>query len=150
MAVEAQVGVAKIFGLGAAAMVTLTGAAYLTIEDADLVHDFDVQELTGQDGNVETMIAFKERYDITINFAPKGNIAATNTRAQAITSILNSKPAPLTKVVLSGFDVAAFNGDYNYVGGWNPKLTKEGVVVSGIKLRAHIANRVSLTSAALG
>jgi hypothetical protein len=141
MAVEVQVGVAKIFGLDGATMVTLTGAATITIDDADLVSDFAKHESTGQDGNVENAIAWGETDEVTINFQPKGA-----TRAAAIVSLTNSKPAPLSKVVLSGFKAAQYNGDYNYLGGWNPKMTKEGIVVAGVKLKAYIANRASMTA----
>lgn len=139
--VETQVGVAKIYlGLKDATIVTLTGAATVTAEDADLEHNFDIDEHEGQDGNIETMIACKERLEVTINFAPNGA-----TRAAAITSAANMIPGMLTKVILAGFAVAKYNGDYNYIGGMTIKTTKKGVVMQGLKLRAHIANRASLT-----
>src|SRR5436190_14650457 len=139
--VETQVGVAKIFlGLKDGTITTLTGAATITAEDADLEHNFDLEEHEGQDGNVESMMGCKERLDVTINFAPNGA-----TRAVAINSAANSWPSMLSKVVLAGFSVAKYNGDYNYIGGATCKTTKKGVVMQGLKLRAHLANRASLT-----
>jgi hypothetical protein len=141
---ETQTGLAKIFGLGSAAMTVLTGAATITISSADIEHQFDTAEDTDQEGNVETIVGFKERLAVTIDFYPNGA-----TRAAAIASIANTKPAMLSKVVLASFDTAAYNGDYNYLGGWNVKTTREGIVVAGIKLVAHIANRTSLTTAVI-
>lgn len=122
-------------------MVTLTGAATITMDDADLEHNFDLTELENAGGDCETLIGANEKIDVTINFAPNGA-----TRAAAATSAANSFPEMVTKVVLSSFAVAKFNGNYNYIGGCTAKATKKGVVMMGIKLRAYIANRASLTA----
>ena len=137
---ETQTGTAKIFGMIGATAVTLVGAATITIEDSDLEHKFDLQELEGQDGNIETLIAFNEQLEVTINFAPNGA-----TRAATKNSAANMFPDMITKVVLSGYDVAKFNGNYNYIGGATAKMTKKGPVLQGLKIRAYIANRASLT-----
>ena len=141
---ETQVGTAKIFGLIGGTAVTLVGAATVTIENADLEHKFKLEESIGQDGNCETLFATNEQYDIAINFMPNGA-----TRAAAATSAANMIPAPLSKVVLSGFAVARYNGDYNYVGGATIKMVRDKECVMNIKLRAYIANRASLTSPAI-
>lgn len=141
---EVQVGVAKIFGLIGGTATTLEGAATITIENADFEHKFKLEESLGQDGNCETLYATNEQFDIAINFMPNGA-----TRAAAATSAANMVPSPLSKVVLSGFSVARYNGDYNYVGGATIKLVRDKECVMNLKLRAYIANRSSLTSAAI-
>lgn len=138
---EIQQGLAKIFGLGAGAMTVLTGAATLTITGADVSHENDLIEDEDQEGNVETLIAFKERLEGSIDFIPNGA-----TRAAAIISATNSQPGMITKIVLASFDVPVYNGNWNYIGGWNIKKTRSGIVICGIKIRAHLANRSALTA----
>lgn len=139
--VETQQGLAKIFGLNVATMTVLTGVATITISSADLEHNFKLVEDPDQEGNVETLIAYNEVYDVTIDFIPNGA-----TRAAAITSLANTLPGMITKVVLANFDFAVFNGNFNYIGGWSPKITREGLVICGIKLRKYIANNAALVA----
>lgn len=148
---ETQVGVAKIFSLIGGAMLTLSGAATITMEDASLEDHFDMEPHEGQDGNVETLIAYNQYFDCTINFAPNGNA-----RTDAIASAARSLPGPLTKVGLSGFKIAKFNdpsggsnANYNYIGGGTIKVTKKGIGIMGIKLRCYINNNASLTAAVI-
>ena len=141
---ETQVGKAKIYGLSGATAVTLEGAATITIESADFEHKFKLDESAGQDGDCETLFGANEQYDISINFMPNGA-----TRSAAADSAANMIPAPLAKVVLSGFAINRYNGDYNYVGGATIKMVRDKECVMGIKLRAYIANRASLTAAAI-
>lgn len=138
---EIQQGLAKIFGLGAAAMTVLTGAATLTITGADLSHENELIEDEDQEGNVETLIAYREKLECSIDFIPNGA-----TRAAAIASAANCLPAMISKIVLASFDVAIYNGNWNYIGGWNIKKTRSGIVICGIKIRAHLANRAALTA----
>ena len=141
---EIQVGVAKIFGIFGGSIVTLTGSATVTLENVDFEHKFKLEESIGQDGNCETLYATNEQYDIAINFMPNGA-----TRAAAAVSADGFIPAPLSKVVLSGFQIAKYNGDYNYVGGATLKIVRDKECVGNMKLRAYIANRASLTSPAI-
>jgi len=55
----------------------------------------------------------------------------------------------LSKVTLSGFSADVFNGDFNYIGGWKVKLVRDKECACGIKLRAYLANRDSLTQPAI-
>jgi hypothetical protein len=138
---EVQQGIAKIYAMDGATMVVLTGAASITMESASLTHNFDQMLLKGQDGEVETIIASNRHYTCTITFAPNGA-----SRAAAITSMANSIAAPITRVVLSGFQVAAFNGNWNAQPGQTIELGREIAVTSTIPLIAHIKNRPTLTS----
>lgn len=139
-ATEVQQGIAKIYAMDGATTVTLTGAATITHESADLEDQFDNEAIKGQNGEVETLIASNRNRTCTITFAPNGA-----TRAAAITSCANSQPAPITKVVLSGFAVAAYNGDWNSLG-YTIRMARDGVVTMTIRLQAWITNRASLTA----
>lgn len=141
---EVQQGVAKIFAMDGATMVVLTGAATVTHESADLEQQFDSEAVKGQNGDVETLIASNHNHTCSITFAPNGA-----TRAAAITSCANAQPAPLTKVVLSGFSVAAYNGNWNSMG-YSIKMSRDGMVTMTIKLQAFITNRASLTAGVIG
>ena len=126
---EIQQGKAKIFAMDGATMVVLTGAATVTHEGADLEQQFDTEEIKGQNGDVETLIASNLNFTCTVNFAPNGA-----SRAAAITSCTNASPAPLSKVALSGFTVAAYNGDWNSMG-YSVKMSRDGIVTMSIKLK---------------
>ncbi len=138
---EVQQGIAKIYAMDGATMVVLTGAATITMEGATLTHNWDQEAIKGQDGETETLIASNRNYTISINFAPNGA-----TRAAAATSMANSIAAPITKVVLSGFAVAAFNGDFNVQPGQTIEMGREMAVRSSLNLIAYIKNRSSLTA----
>ncbi len=139
-ATETQQGIAKIFAMDGATQVTLTGAATITMESADLEHQSDIEEIPGQNGECEQLISSNANRTCTITFAPNGA-----TRAAAITSCANAQPAQITKVVLSGFSVAAFNGDWNAMG-YSIKMGRADVVTMTLKLKAFITNRASLTA----
>ena len=139
-ATETQQGVAKIFALDGATMTVLTGAATVTIESAELEHQSDIEEIKGQNGEVETLISSNPNRTCTINFAPNGA-----TRAAAITSCANAQPAQITKVVLASFAVAAYNGDWNSMG-YSIRVSNTGQVTMTIRLKAFITNRSSLTA----
>ena len=127
---EVQVGVAKIFGIDGAA---ITGVAS-TIETADLDFAFDTDEIKGQNGEVETIIASNARKMISINFAPKGA-----DRAAAIDASTTASIGALVKVVLSGFTIVSYNTDYNCMGWtWNGK--RDGYFVMTMKLQQNISN----------
>ena len=137
---EIQQGKAKIFAMDGATMVVLTGAATVTHEGADLEQQFDTEEIKGQNGDVETLIASNVNFTCTVNFAPNGA-----TRAAAITSCTNAQPAAISKVVLSGFSVAAYNGNWNSMG-YSIKMSRDGIVTMSIKLKAFVTNRTSRTA----
>jgi hypothetical protein len=137
---EVQQGSAKVFAMDGATVVVLTGAATITLESADLEASFDNEAIKGQNGEVETLIGSNENITCTINFAPNGA-----TRAAAITSFANSIPGKITKVVLSGFSIAAYNGNWNSMG-YSMKMARDGVATMSIKLQAWVTNRASLTA----
>lgn len=139
-ATETQQGVAKIYAMDGAAMTVLTGAATITMESADLEHQSDIEEIKGQNGEVETLISSNPNRTCTITFAPNGA-----TRAAAITSCANAQPAQITKVVLASFGVAAYNGDWNSMG-YSIRVSNTGAVTMTVRLKAFMTNRTSLTS----
>lgn len=139
-ATETQQGVAKIYAMDGAAMTVLTGAATITMEDAELENTSDIEEIKGQNGEVETLISANPTRTCTINFAPNGA-----TRTAAITSCANAQPAQITKVVLATFQVAAYNGDWNSMG-YTIRVTKAGEVTMSVRLKAFMTNRAALTA----
>lgn len=139
-ATETQQGIAKIYAMDGATQVVLTGTATITMESADLDHQSDIEEIKGQGGEVETLISANVNRTCTIVFAPNGA-----TRAAAITSCANAQPAQIEKVVLSGFTVTAYNGNWNSMG-YSIKMQRDGIVMMTLKLKAFITNRASLTA----
>lgn len=123
-----------------AAMTVLTGAATITMESAELEHTSDIEEIKGQNGEVETLISSNPTRTCTINFAPNGL-----TRAAAITSCANAQPAQITKVVLATFQIAAYNGDWNSLG-YTISVSKAGEVTMSVRLKAFMTNRAALTA----
>ena len=140
-ATETQAGVAKVFGMDGATVVVLTGAATITQESADLEQQYDYEEIKGQNGEVETLIASNENYPCTIQFAPNGA-----TRAAAANSAANCWPGPVSKVVLSQFSIAKYNGNYNAQPGATAKMTRDGVVIMTLRLKRFVTNNASLTA----
>lgn len=140
------------FGVGAAKIFNLDGTAYavgganvtVTIDDASLAYDHEKIEDKGQAGDVETLVCWNETLSLDMTFKPKGA-----NRAAAVTALASSRPAMGAKVTIAGCAAAAFNGDYNYDGGWAPKMTKDGLLVTGIKLKAYVTNRAAIAAAAL-
>jgi len=139
-ATETQQGVAKIYAMDGAAMTVLTGAATITMEDAELEHTSDIEEIKGQNGECETIISSNPTRTCTINFSPNGA-----TRAAAITSCANAQPAQITKVVTATFPIAAFNGDWNSLG-YTIRVSKAGEVTMSVRLKAYMTNRAALTA----
>lgn len=139
-ATETQQGRAKIFAMDGAQTVTLAGAATITHESADLEQQYDVEEIKGQNGEVETLIASNENYTVSVQFSPNGS-----TRALAITAAAGMWPGLIAKVVLSGFAVAKFNGDYNAMPGGSAKMVRDGVVVMSLNLKRFFTNNTDLT-----
>ena len=146
---ESQQGVAKIYGMMAqtgssATMVTLTGAATVTHESADIEESSTVAEVRGQNGDTEALISSNRVRTCTIQFTPNGA-----NRTAAIASFLNAQPAKISKVVLSKFmtdlDTSLYNGSWNSMG-YSIKMSRDGVATMTIKLKAYMANRAALTN----
>lgn len=137
---EVQQGIAKVFAMDGATVVVLTGAATITLTGADLEQNFDSETLKGQNGEVETLIGSNQNLTCTINFMPNGA-----TRAAAITSCANIQPGIITKVVLSSFAIARYNGDWNSMG-YTLRMANDGAVAMTIRLQAWITNRAALTA----
>lgn len=143
---EVITGVGKIWGLdqdsaNPMTVTSLTGAATITLDSADGSDDFELAELKDQVGDVETLIASNRTRPVNLSFAPNGA-----TRAAAKTSLANCLPGPLTKATIAQASVPFFNGDYNYIGGWAVKVTRDGIVIVTMRIKAYIKNRASLTS----
>lgn len=145
MATEAQVGKAKIYGLGAADMTV--GAANVATEQtmtgSDFSFDAEINEIRNQEGDTETMIASNPFYSLTINFMP-----TAATRALAITEAQKFTAAThLVKVVTSGFDVDVFNGKWLLTGlQIRAANTETATFVLNLRAPKATAQRDSLTA----
>ena len=149
-ATEVQQGIAKIYGMDSSSTAAsmLIGAAAVvasgTMESLDIESAFDVEEIKGQNGEVETLIASNQTYSLTINFSPNGTGTAS-TRTKAIAEAAKFMAAPIVKVETKDFAVAAYNGVWNLMG-WSGKKSRDGVFVMTMKLKAFITNRAALTA----
>lgn len=102
-------GVATIFGINGT--VTYSGVtATIEPEQADYEDQFDVAELTDKDGDIIAFAAHKPREEANFTLYITGaNLAA----AEGLV-----KPGPLAEVTTANFQVAHYNGTWNYIGGW--------------------------------
>jgi len=141
-ATEIQQGIARVFGMdGAVFTVGLAVAVENTMETGDLDQEFQTDELKGQNGEVETIIASDESHSLTIQLAPK-----STTRALAIAEMQKIRDlGAIARVQTAGFSIATYNGNWNCLG-WSGKLARDGVFVMTLKLKAWIVNRASLTA----
>ena len=147
-ATEVQQGIAKIYGMDGGLIAMGAVSASGTIESGDLENSFDIEEIKGQNGEVETLISSNQSYSLTLTFAPNGT-STTPTRTKAIAEAAKFVAgAPISKVVTSAFSVAAYNGDWNLMG-WSGKMSRDGVFVMTMKLKAFITNRATLAATAI-
>lgn len=147
-ATEVQQGIAKIYGMDGALVAVGGASASGTMESGDIENSFDIEEIKGQNGEVETLISSNQSYSLTLTFAPNGT-ATASTRAKAIAEAAKFiAGAPISKVTTSAFSIAAYNGDWNMMG-WSGKMSRDGVFVMTMKLKAFLTNRVTLAATAL-
>lgn len=107
---EIQVGRGVIYGLVSGAIDVY---AATLLQSARPTHKFDVKDVKDANAFDAAATATNEHIDITVDFevvAPSGAASRANAAAQAVFI------APLSKVVLSAFPIAAINGTYCYRG----------------------------------
>ena len=92
-------------------------------------HKFDMDSIKDELKFDASLIAFNPYLELTITWTPT---AATRVLAAAAAVIL----APLAKVTLTHFAVAAINGDYVYVGDEELNLS-QGPAKMSIKIRKY-------------
>jgi hypothetical protein len=133
-------GVAYLNGIKGSITITPSGGTALTATTAnigsrDISHQFTVDEITSQGGDIiESAIASKEFYDSTIEFMPK---AASKASAQTAATTLKTDLTPLKTVTVANSTVTAYNGTSNYIGGFKMTETRDGRVVVTFNTRAY-------------
>jgi hypothetical protein len=145
MANETQNGKAILYGItNSGNPITITGYASFILESAKAGHKFDMEHIKDENGFDAALIATNGRIELDLTWCPAGA-----TRAAAIATA--AMPAPLSKVTLSNFDVAAFNGDYVYVGDAMIDLTQKQAKMS-LKIRKYddATQNASLVTTVLG
>lgn len=136
-AAELQVGAGYSFGIAestqgtAVNMTAVAGVITVNMMNRDVQDNFKSETMPSQNGAViESMVASQRRKDYSADFIPKG---ATRALAQAVFWTL-SQLTPFSIITIANSALTFMNGGYNYMGGCQPKETREGWAVANIKL----------------
>ena len=115
-------GTATIKGLQGATA-TWTGiTATVTPISGDLTHNMDVEELKDGDGNIVTLGAANPTEEVQLElFLTGASVAVAKTLV---------KPTMLQIITIAAFPYTEMNGTYNYVSGFNVKLSENFAKVS--------------------
>lgn len=146
-AAEIQAGTAVINGIQGT--ITMTGAATFNLASRTHTENFDVQEITAQNGAVvETMVASKRNREIDVEFFPTG---ANRTAVIAVIASLTAlNPLDVITIGQTGTPaVAACAGTWNLMPGMQVRETRDGVLSVTMKLKAHEVAATGDTFAAL-
>jgi hypothetical protein len=109
-------GKVAIYGINGTVAITGTGVLdtdEMAHQSAPLNATVSSADIVDGDGDVVTRAYYGEAHTIELEFVPydpdtPGNLATLKSKVKI--------PAPGTKVTLASFDVAQFNGDWNYAG----------------------------------
>lgn len=109
-------GKVSVYGINGTVAITGTGVLdtdEMAHQSAPLNAAAQTTDLVDSDGDVVTRAYYGESHTIELEFVPydpdtPGNLATLKSKIKL--------PAPGTKVTLASFDVAQFNGDWNYNG----------------------------------
>jgi hypothetical protein len=146
MAAEIQTGNGKLYGItNSGSAFTMSGFATFVAKSKKLNHKFDLQ--ADKDGNNadNTLIATNAMIEGTLEFEPSG---ATRAAAAAVAVFL----APLAKVTLANFALAALNGDWIYVGNQSIDLADGASAKISLPVRKYTdsTQNTSLTTTVTG
>ena len=144
---DTQVGTGVIQGItNDGSTMTITGFATFLMQDMEAEEQFDLS--TGKDagGFDANLSAVNERIEQTIDFI----IAGPTRAAAAATAVFI---APLAKITIAHHKIAAFNGDWIYMGG--QKISVNNVNqgrINGLKIRRYTdaTQNTSLTTTVSG
>lgn len=125
--------------------ITMTGYATFILEGANGTHNFDLNAIKDARGFDTTLIATNGHVELDVTWAPSGA-----TRSAAATTAVFI--APLAKTTLANFSIAAFNGDWVYIGGETLQLSATGPAKMSLKLRKYddSTQNTSLTTTVSG
>lgn len=127
---EIQNGKATLFGIANdGTTIAMEGYATFTLEAAKGQHKFKLDTLEDEQGFDHALIATNGHIEVDISWNPTG---ATKAAAAATAAFL----VPLRSVTLAHFLVAAFNGDWIYVGDQSIELNHK-IGKMSLKLRKY-------------
>ena len=135
MAARYLAGRATVFT--AAGTVAYVGVATIAttqneVQNLSLTDEFDVVETRNRQGQTVTKMAINIRQRLTVEITPHADTAGANTQALAGDAV--ELPAPLSLVTLASFEVAEFNGTWNYLGGGAIGLSNTGAITVSLPL----------------
>lgn len=123
--------------------ITMTGYATFTLNGLKGTHNFDLSEIK-ENGFDVSLIAVNGHIATEITWTPSG---ATRAAAAATAVFL----APLAKVTIANCKVAAFNGDWVYVGNQQLDLGQaEGAMTLPCRKYDDATQNTSLTTTVTG
>ena len=142
---EVQNGVGTLFGIANnGSAITMSGFASFILDSAKGSHKFKLEEVQDELWFDRCLIATNGYVELDITWVPSGSTRA----AAAATAVFL---APLSKVTLANFKVAAFNGSYVYVGDESIDLSgKSGKMSLKIRQYDDDAQNTSLTTTVAG
>src|SRR2546426_486753 len=145
---ELQKGRAVLFGikgnLGIEGSGTASGFASFIWDTVKAQHKFKIHDVEDEDEADTAAVSTNEHFEIDIKFTPS---AATRAAVAAACVFLE----PLSKVTLSGFTIAAFNGDYQYRGDQAIDLSKAlGTMMLKLRRYADATQNASLVETVSG
>lgn len=128
---EIQVGTAVLHGINnSGSAITMLGYATFILDAAKAQHKFGLDTVTDEKGFDVSLVAKNAHIETDITWTPSG---ATRAAAATTTVFLS----PLAKVTLANFKVAAFNGDWIYVGDESIDLTSGAPGKMSLKIRKY-------------
>lgn len=146
MATEVIVGKGVVHGItNSGSAITMTGYATFILQDVKGSHKWQLDDVKDEIKFDASLIGSNPYVEATITWIPSGA-----TRAAAATTAVFL--APLAKVTLANFKIAAFNGDWTYVGDEEINLQNSGVAGMSIKIRKYddSTQNTSLTTTVSG
>lgn len=131
MPAEVQTGTAVVHGItNSGSAITLSGFATFILQGSGATHKFNLDRILDATKYTASLIATDGHLELDVKFRPSG---ATRAAAAAVAVFL----APLAKVTLANFKIAAFNGDWVYVGDEKISLSNTDAVDLELKLEKY-------------
>lgn len=130
MPAEIQTGLATVYGIANdGSAITIEGYASFILDTGKSSHKFDMDAVKDENNFDRALIATNTHQELTLTWTPAGDTRADATDTCAYIN-------PLAKVELAHFKVAAFNGDWVYVGDGSIDLSHKEAKMS-LKLRKY-------------
>jgi hypothetical protein len=142
---ELQTGKGLLYGISnSGAAITMLGFATFIMDTLKGAHKFKLDAIEDELGADVSLVATNPHVEIDVTWTASG---ATRAAAAATAVFLT----PLSKVTLANFKVAAFNGDWIYIGDESIDLSHAVGKIS-LKLRKYddAAQNASLTTTVAG